>query len=157
MTKRKQQSDHAILMALACGATIENAAIKAGVGPGTVNRRLKNPEFAKKLQDVKAGMVNRTAAILTAAASESVKTLLELQSPNAPPGIRLGAARAIIELGARLRDAAEIQGRIAALEQQLSGEAPPPPPFIPPPPESPTPETSDGSPVTSGPIVEAAA
>ena len=157
MNKRRQQSDHAILMALACGATIENAAIKAGVGPATVNRRLNDPVFAKKLQDVKSGMVNRTAAILTAAASESVKTLLELQSPNAPPGIRLGAARAIIELGARLRDAAEIQGRIAALEQQLSGEAPPPPPFIPPPPESPTPTPAPDGPEAASSAMEAAA
>lgn len=142
MNKKRHHADHAILMALACGATIEGAAVKAGVGPGTVRRRLANPTFAKQLQDIRAAMVQRTAAVLTAAASEAVKTMLELQSPASPPGIRLGAARAIIELGVRLRDAAELQDRISALEQQLSGEAPP---FIPPPPEAPPPAPDGAS------------
>ena len=117
--RNRQQTDHALLMALACGATIENAAVKAGVGVNTVQRRLSSPEFAKKLQDMKSGMVRRTAAVLTAAASEAVKTLLELQSPTTPPAIRLQAARHIIELGVKLRDASELQDRIAALEQQV--------------------------------------
>jgi hypothetical protein len=33
--------------------------------------------------------------------------------------VRLGAARAVLELGVKLREAAELEARIAALEQQL--------------------------------------
>jgi hypothetical protein len=127
-----------LLVALACGATAENAAIKVGVGKNTVYRRLKDPVFLKRLQEMRSGMVQRTAAILTAAASEAVKTLFELQAANYPPAVRLGAARAIIELGAKLRETSELQDRIAALEQQLTGESSPPP-YLPPPPETPPP------------------
>ena len=89
---------------------------------------------------MKSGMVQRTAAVLTAAASEAVKTLLELQGQNTPPAIRLNAARSIIELGVKLRDASELAERIAALEQQLSVDNGPPP-YMPPPPEAPGPAT----------------
>jgi hypothetical protein len=106
--RNRQQTDHVLLMALACGSSIENAAVKAGVGVHTVRRRLSSPEFAKKLRDMKAGMVQRTAAVLTAAASEAVKTLLELQAPTSPPAVRLNAARAIIELGTKLRENADL-------------------------------------------------
>lgn len=132
--RNRQQTDHVLLMALACGSTIENAAVKAGVSAHIVRRRLSSPEFTKKVRDMKAGMVQRTAAVLTAAASEAVKTLLELQAPTFPPGVRLNAARSIIELGTRLRENAELQDRIAALEQQL-GDVPEPLAYVLPPEE----------------------
>ncbi len=153
LKRRRKEADHTLLVALACGSTIENAAIKAGVGQTTVVRRLSEPVFAKKLQDMKSGMVRRTAAILTAAASEAVKTLLELQSPNSPAAVRLNAARAIIELGAKLRETAELQDRISALEQQLAGDGNPPP-FVPPP-EAPPPAPLPDAPETHS--MEAAA
>jgi hypothetical protein len=123
--RNRQQTDHVLLMALACGSSIENAAVKAGVGVHMVRRRLSSPDFARKLRDMKAGMVQRTAAVLTAAASEAVKTLLELQAPTSPPNVRLHAARAIIELGSKLRETVELQDRIAALEEQMGEESQP--------------------------------
>ncbi len=137
--RNRQQTDQVLLMALACGSSVENAAVKAGVGVNTVKRRLSSPVFAKMLRDKKAGIVQRTAAVLSAAANEAVKTLLELQAPALPPGVRLNAARAVIELGSRLRDTVELQDRIAALEAQL-GEPPQPLAFMPPP-EEPAEET----------------
>jgi hypothetical protein len=152
LKRKRKEADHVLLVALACGSTIENAAVKAGVGHSTVSRRLGDPVFAKKLQDMKSGMVRRTAAMLTAAASESVKTLLELQSQISPPAVRLGAARAIVELGAKLRETAELQDRISALEQQLAGDGWPP---LVPPPEAPPPTSRPDAPETSS--MEAAA
>ncbi len=68
-------------------------------------------------------MVQRAAAVLTAAALEAVKTLMALQDAVIPPAVRLGAARAILELGPRLRESAELETRIATLEEQLDGQA----------------------------------
>jgi hypothetical protein len=136
MIKRKRkEAEQVLLMALACGATIENAAAKAGVGKSTVNRRLDDPVFTRRLQEMKSAMVARTASMLTAAATEAVKTLLELQNPNSPAAVRLNAAKAIIELGSKLRETCELQDRISALEQQLAGESDPPP-FMPPCPDT---------------------
>jgi hypothetical protein len=43
-------------------------------------------------------MVQRTAAMLTAAAGEALKTLVALQKESMPPATRLGAARAVVVL-----------------------------------------------------------
>ncbi len=115
----RKNADHTLLMALVCGATIENAAKTAGVSERTAHRRLKDPEFAKKLQDMRAEMVQRAAGMLTAAAMEAVKTLLALQKDNTPPAVRLGAARAVLELGMKLRESSELADRIAALEEEI--------------------------------------
>jgi hypothetical protein len=65
-------------------------------------------------------MVQRTGGMLTAAAGEAVKTLLALQKDTAPPATRLGAARAVLELGMKVRETAELEQRLAALEEQLA-------------------------------------
>ena len=121
----RRSADEAVLLALACGATVEAAAHKAGVSPATVYRRLKEPAFVGRLRELRADMVQRAAAMLTAAAGEAVKTLLALQKDAVPPATRLGAARAILELGTRLREVAELEQRLADLEERL-GQADPP-------------------------------
>jgi hypothetical protein len=56
-------------------------------------------------------MVQQTGGALTAAATEAVLTLLELQNPPMPPAVRLGAARAVLEIGVKLCEAAELDER----------------------------------------------
>jgi len=118
--KGRQHADNAILLALACGATVENAARAAGVGPRTVHRRLESPEFARRLQAMRADMVQRTAGLLTGASMEAVKTLVELLKPSNPANVRLGAARAILEKGMEMRERADLEDRVVALERQAA-------------------------------------
>jgi hypothetical protein len=115
----RKAADDALAVALACGATAEAAAQKAGVSRKTAFRRLADPAFQKKLADARADMVGRATGMLTAAALEAVKTLLDLQGKAVPPSSRLGAARAVLELGNRLRLEGEVVGRLAAIEQAL--------------------------------------
>jgi len=89
-----------------------------GISKATAFRRLQDPEFSKKLKQAKADMVQRTEGMLTASGMESVKTLMELQKPVAPPALRLGAARSVLELGMKVRERADLEERLAALEQQ---------------------------------------
>jgi hypothetical protein len=117
--KGRRKADHKLLMAFACGATIESAARQAGVSESTAHRRLEDPAFRQQLQAMQTDMIKRTAGALTAASTESVRTLLELQKPSAPPAVRLGAARSILEIGIKLREAADLEERLSALEQQL--------------------------------------
>jgi hypothetical protein len=109
-------------MALACGATWEAAAQKAGVSKPTVQRRMKDPEFSRRLQDLKTDMVKRASAGLTAASGEAIKTLLALLAPTIPHAARLGAARTILETGIRMREVADTEERLAALEAQLASQ-----------------------------------
>jgi DNA-binding MurR/RpiR family transcriptional regulator len=118
--KGRRSADEPLLVALACGATVQAAAQKAGVSPATVYRRLQEAGFKQRLQELRADMVQRTAGMLTAAAGEAVKTLLALQKDTTPAAVRLGAARAILEIGMKVRDATELEERLAALEQRLA-------------------------------------
>lgn len=119
----RKNADEALIAALACGATVESAAAKATISRKTAHRRLKDPEFKKRLADFKAEMVRRSADMLTAASLESIKTLLDLQNATSPAVVRLGAAKAVLEIGVKLRESAEMEQRIAALEVQLKPEA----------------------------------
>jgi hypothetical protein len=119
----RRAADEKLVIALACGSTVENAARQAGVGETTVYRRLKEPAFQAMLNTARQEMIQRTANMLTAASLESVKTLLRLQGDGVPHAVQLGAAKAIVELGAKLRESAELFARVAALEQQLATPA----------------------------------
>jgi hypothetical protein len=58
--------------------------------------------------------------MLTAACGEAVKSLLALLKDTVPPAVRLGAARAVIDLAAKMRESAELEPRVAALEQHIA-------------------------------------
>jgi hypothetical protein len=117
-----RKSEDKLLLTLACGATVESAARECGLSPRTVYRRLAQPAFQRRLQALRADMVQRTAGTLTAAASEAVRTLLELLKPAVAANTRLGAARAVLESGVKLREITELEQRIAALEQLADGQ-----------------------------------
>jgi len=115
-------ADRALLQALACGATVEHAARKAGVSERTAYRRLDDPAFRAQLDQLRADMVERTAGLLTGAGMGSVKTLVDLQNDVAvPPGVRRRSARDVLEMGLKFREIAELEQRLAAIEQRLSG------------------------------------
>jgi hypothetical protein len=69
---------------------------------------------------MRAEMVQRTSGALTAAATEAVRTLLELLRPPAPFAVRLGAARSVLEIGLKLREASNLEDRLSAVEGQLA-------------------------------------
>ncbi len=113
--KRKEQ---VLLKALACGATVENAAQQAGLGERTVYRRLKDSEFRAKLRQFKADLVNRTAGMLTSAGLVAVKAMVDLvQDPNVAPGVRGRIAKNVLEMGTKYRECTELEERITDLEQ----------------------------------------
>jgi hypothetical protein len=115
----KEQRDERILMALACGSTIEQAAAKGDVAVKTVQRLLQETDFRKRLSLLRSEMVSRAASMLTAASLEAVKTLLSLQNENVQAAVRLGAARSVLELGAKLRENCELEERIRQLEEKF--------------------------------------
>jgi hypothetical protein len=89
------------------------------LGARTVHRRLKEPDFAQRLQQMRADIVQRTVGMLIAGSVEAGKTLIVLQEASQPGSVRLGAARTVLEFAIRLREIAELEQRIAALESQL--------------------------------------
>jgi hypothetical protein len=116
----RKNADQVLAMTLAFGATLEAAAEKAGVSAKTAYRRSKDPSFRERILEIRAELVTRTSATITAAGQEFVKTLLELVKPPTPPAVRLGAAKAGLEIGMKAREIASLETRIAAMEQQLA-------------------------------------
>jgi hypothetical protein len=123
MKTRRKKNEDGLLLALACGATVEAASRQCGLAERTIYRRLQAPEFRRQLQEVRTDMVRRSAGMLTAAASSAVTTLLALQKDSVPPAVRLGAARAVLEIGIKVREMADLEARIAALEAQAQADA----------------------------------
>jgi hypothetical protein len=119
--KNKQAMDQALLAALACGATVETAAHKAGMGERTAYRRQAEPLFQARLRQARLDIVLRIAGMLTVAGLGSVKTLVDLQQDaSVSAGVRRRAARDILELGVMLRDSADMGQRVAALEERMA-------------------------------------
>ena len=116
---RKRKGDTELLLALACGASVENAAQKAGLSRRTVFRRLAAPAFRAQVTEMRAAMVQRAAGMFSAAGLPAIKTLTTLQESASSEAVRLGAARATIELGCRLRETVEWAERLATLEGRL--------------------------------------
>jgi hypothetical protein len=122
---RQPRRDDALVLALACGATVEAAARQAGVSDRTVYRRLADPAFQKRVKDARTDLVRRSAGLLSAASGEAVRTLLALMKDAAPPATRLGAAKAVLEIGMRLRELAELEAEVRALEEKVTALGPP--------------------------------
>jgi hypothetical protein len=116
---RRRKADAALILALACGATPENAAQKTGFSLRTVHRRLAEPDFRKRVLEVRTEMARRVVGMLTAAGVSSIKTFTTLQESAQSESVRLGAARAILELGCKLRESVELTERVSAVEAQL--------------------------------------
>ena len=132
MTKYNKQVEIVLLAALAKGATVVQAAHQAGVSERTAYRRLQQPAFQARIEALQEETLRRAADVLTAAAQKGLLSLVDLQKPTTPPSVRRGAARDIIELGLRLREATVVEKRVAALEKStvvhqtsaVSGAAP---------------------------------
>lgn len=114
----RRNADSALVAALACGGTVEAAAKTAGVSVPTVRRRLAEPAFRKAVEEARAESVSRAVARLSATSTLAADCLRELLKAKSET-VRLGAARAILELGAKYREAEDLAVRLAELERQL--------------------------------------
>jgi hypothetical protein len=122
MANRISKAEEQVFVtALAFGATVENAARKAGIGERTAYRRLADAAFRARVDQARQEAVLRTAGMLTGAALGSVKTLVDLQQDvSVPASVRRGAARDVLEMAVKYRDSAEMEQRLAAIEDRLS-------------------------------------
>ena len=115
-----RKGDSALITALAGGATVKEAAHRAGVAECTAHRRLDDPEFRRQVDAARTEMIASAVGTLAKASTAAAVTLATLLGKEQPPSIRLGAARSILELGSKLRETQELEERIAALEERVA-------------------------------------
>ena len=109
--------DALLLIALASGVAVAEAASKANMSERTAFRRLQDPDFQRRLSQLRGQMQTQAMGMLARIASDAAATLEDLMGQDRPPTVRLGAARAILDLGGRLREQGEVEARLTAIEQ----------------------------------------
>jgi hypothetical protein len=105
-----------LLAAVAAGSTAAAAQL-AGVSERTVRRRLSDPEFQRRVEDARAETVYRALSRISAVAIMATETLVALMEPNEPRSVRLNAAKAVLDMGLRLRAERALKERVGATEQ----------------------------------------
>ncbi len=91
------QGDDQLFQALVSGCHIENAASIAGISVRTAYRRLADPVFKQQLQDARQSLRESILAKLSDAGHDAVGTLWELMQTADDEGIRLRAAKAVLD------------------------------------------------------------
>ncbi len=111
-------ADAALVTALAVGATVEQAAERAGVSARTAHRRLDDPDFVRRVDEARAELLGRAMARLSATCTSAVTTLGNLLTAESD-SVRLGAARSILDLALRWRSEADLAQRLDRVEGWL--------------------------------------
>jgi len=111
----RRKANDRLALQLAAGRTVVEAALSAGISERTAYRRLEDSIFRRRVSTLRGEMVGRATGRLADESSKAVATLAALLSAESE-SVRLGAARSILELGTKLREATEIEQRLTALE-----------------------------------------
>jgi transposase-like protein len=112
----RRNADDALALALARGATLRDAAAEVGVGERTATRRWADLAFRGRVAEYRQDMVARCLGRMADGMSDAADTLRKLLTAESE-SVRLGAARALLEVGVKVRDSAEVGERIAELER----------------------------------------
>ena len=114
----RKSADDTLVVALASGATMADAARQAGVSERTAFRRMQDAEFRQQIVTARTQFYAQAVGLLADSLTDAVRTLRALLDAESE-STRLGAARTILEAGPRLRESEELAERIAALEANL--------------------------------------
>jgi hypothetical protein len=112
-----------LILALASGESIKEAALQAKMSERTVYRRLRNESFVQRVNQARTSMLQQAVGRLAKAvpkASEVLDKLLDSASER----IRLQAVKVVIDSSIKLSDAASYEQRLASLEAMLNMRLP---------------------------------
>jgi len=112
------------ITALAGGATMPDAARRAGVGERTLYRwRAERPEFIAALRAADADQLQAAGRKLTSATDQALDVLIGvLNDPKAHVYARLRAADLVLQHRAKFAELGQLSERLAALEAATAHE-----------------------------------
>jgi hypothetical protein len=87
----RRKRDDALLLALASGQTVRDAARSAGIGERTAGRRTADPDFRRRVAELRAELIGRALGKMAdgmTAAADTLRTLLAAAADS----VKLGAA-----------------------------------------------------------------
>jgi hypothetical protein len=105
--------------ALAAAQTAVAAAAASGVHERTVRKWLDQPDYRARVERLRSEAVGRALGRLgdgMTAAADALRGLVGHRDPH----VRFKAARAVLELGLKLREHAELEERVKELEARFA-------------------------------------
>jgi thioredoxin-like negative regulator of GroEL len=110
-----------LLAALVAGHTIATAAGMAGMGEETARRRLREPDVRTRLDELRAATLTAASDRLTSLAIGAAEVLGTVMNDAAvPAAVRVRAAAEVLGRVAALRDAATVEERLTQIETALA-------------------------------------
>ena len=106
------------VVALLSEKNLAAAAHRCGVNEKTLRRWMTEDEaFRQALTEARTALFEAGMHRLQVLTGEAIATLATLMRPTAPPTVRLGAARTVVELGMHQYDADTILKKLDDLER----------------------------------------
>lgn len=125
MTPKPGKGEHpkgrdALLDALAAGMPLAKAAAVAGISERTAKRRRVEKGFREELTARRGQLLEEATTQLTGLLGAAVEHLADLMAdPKLDPRVRLGAVRAALEFALSYRKEADLEARLAEVEEAL--------------------------------------
>jgi hypothetical protein len=110
----------AVALLLASGRTQESAASELQVDPRTIRRWLADPAFTARMNELRGMMLSVALGRLSESCGKAADALAGLVDSE-DPDVKHRAAKAVLELVVKLRDAVTVEERLAEVERQLAG------------------------------------
>jgi hypothetical protein len=119
MAKRgKIDCDEQLLLALAAGASVALAGRQANVSERTVRRRLADPDFRRRISEMRSELVQGAIGRLSMLGRKAADALAILLD-DANTQVRLGAARAVLQYMLAGHEHELLAAQVIALQQQI--------------------------------------
>src|SRR5215468_2793511 len=109
----------AVALLLAAGRTVKDAAREARTAERTIHYWRADDAFRRRVRELQAELFGRTVARLVSLGGQAADTLARLLD-SGNEAVALGAARTVLEAGARLRETVELARRVEELEYELA-------------------------------------
>jgi translation initiation factor 2 alpha subunit (eIF-2alpha) len=108
------------IAALLVQRNVEEAAKSVGIGPATLLRWMKDPEFDAAYRAAKRAAYGQSVARLQQGAPAAVTTLMKTMiDPNTPPSVKVRAAETILNHAFKGIELEDVVVRVANLERAV--------------------------------------
>ena len=116
------RDDEKLMVALLNCPSVRAAAEETGIAERTIYKRLKRPDFRERFDAYRRQIITNACMALESRMSDAIECLADMMNDGGlSPGIRLRAARSIIEYGLRAYEMTDILPRLEALEEAEKG------------------------------------
>jgi hypothetical protein len=118
---RRQKDREPVALALASGRTIRESAEAGHVSERSVRNWLGDPAFVARVRALRAEMYAAAVgklADLSGKAADALGGLLQSEAEQ----VRLQAAKAVLEVGSKLREQADLADEVEKLRQLVEGQ-----------------------------------